>query len=150
MEPEPDLMLDEPSEDEGDVTYECPECGSPVASSAIECETCGVRFASAEDDRIEEEEVSIAVGKEYPPPVVSEEEMPPAYEAEPAGKDDLFARGDEAPEKEAKVDLDFGEDLEAEFVGDEDEDYLYECPECGGEVKEDALICPNCGAEFEE
>jgi rubrerythrin len=74
--------------------------------------------------------------------------MPPTYDEEPAGKDDLFARGDEAPEEEA-VELDFGEDLEEEW-DDDDEEFVYECPECGGEVGEDDLTCPHCGAEFEE
>jgi len=128
--------------------FECPECGSPVAPDATQCETCGVLFGPAEDDRVEEEEVSISVGKVYPPPVMAEEEMPPAYKAEPPGKDDLFARGDDDP-KEKTTELDFGEEIDEEYA-DDDEEFVYECPECGGEVGEDVLICPNCGAEFEE
>jgi uncharacterized OB-fold protein len=158
-EPEPDYLEPEVEpeagyeapEEEPLLVYECPECGSPVEEDADMCDTCGVRFAPTDEEVVEEgvveEEVSITVGKEYPPADIPEEEMPPAYEEAPADRSELYARDED---EGGAVDLDFGEELEEDWDEDDDEEYVYECPECGGEVAEEATICPHCGAEFED
>ncbi|NOQ53433.1 MAG: hypothetical protein GQ558_02370, partial [Thermoplasmata archaeon] len=143
-EPEPVPDLEEPYADEGGLVYECPECGSPVAEDAEACDTCGVRFAADEDDVVMDDEISISVGKEYPPDAGGEE-MPSYDEPVSDGKSDLYV-----PEKkEEKVELDFGDNID-EDLDDDDEEYVYECPECGGDVAEDDVVCPHCGAEFED
>ena len=79
--------------------------------------------------------------------------MPPEYEdktpsASPeeraADMADLYA----SDEKAKDVSLDFGDDLEGEIA--DDEEYVFECPECQGEVAEADTICPHCGVEFED
>jgi len=146
-EPGPEPKMDETTADEGALVYECPECGSPVSEDAEACDTCGVRFASDEEDVVVDDEISINVGKKEYPPVIGEEEMP-AYE-EPVAEDksELYA----PDKKEGKEDLvlDFGDDID-EDIAEDDDDYVYECPECGGDVAEDDVICPHCGAEFED
>jgi rubrerythrin len=66
---------------------------------------------------------------------------------------DLHRGLEEEPKAEAEPkkedDLDFGDKLDEEW-DDDDDDFVYECPECNAEVGEDDLICPTCGAEFEE
>jgi rubrerythrin len=145
-EPGPEPYPEETYADEDDLVYECPECGSPVAEDAMSCDTCGVRFAAEEDEDevVADDEISISVGKDYPPDA-GDEEMP-AYEIPVSDdKSELYA-----PEEEKKkVELDFGDDIDADLA-DDDEEFVYECPECGGDVAEDDVICPHCGAEFED
>ncbi|MCK4971163.1 MAG: zinc ribbon domain-containing protein, partial [Thermoplasmata archaeon] len=142
-EPEPEPDLEETYADEDALVYECPECGSPVAEDAMSCDTCGVRFAADEEDVVADDEISITVGKDYPPNA-GDEEMPAYEEPITDDKSELYA-----PEKkEAKVELDFGDDIDEELA--DDEDFVYECPECGGDVAEDDVVCPHCGAEFED
>ncbi len=146
-EEEPEPEYEEPEygapTDEPLLVYECPECGSPVAEDADMCESCGVSFAPADEEVVDE--ISISVGKEYPPPEITEEEMPPAYDDGPDGVADLHARDEK---EEEQIDLDFGDEIDEDL--DDDDEYVYECPECGGEVAEDATVCPHCAAEFED
>jgi hypothetical protein len=180
----PHDRVEVPTPEEGEHLAEAGEAAAPEASPeerSGEAEGEEEYEEGAEEEAPDgEDEVSITVGKQYPP-VIEDEEVPAFPVTEPAkppeeraaDMKDLFGRGAVEEEgEEVDIDLDFGtepgeeEEAGAEpkkkaegagdgveeeaGEGDDEDEYSFECPECGMEVGEDDLKCPHCNAEFEE
>lgn len=141
----------------GTVTADIPSRASaapakePAAAPAAPAASAAPPAAAAASDDLfpDEEEDEEEVGAlELPAAPEAEAEEPSAPEAPPAAEAPASTPAREVSSSDELEDL-FGE-LESEVeAAAEEEEVLYECPNCHGIVKEDDTSCPHCQVVFE-
>lgn len=147
-------------------TIVCPVCDSEIPAESEKCPVCGVDlnlFDIADEIETGEPEEDISGMIETLEGDIEDEELIETIKniggggagPEESGEEIEEEVKEEATEEEIEedVDLELEEEVEDEEVEeeiDESEMIVFECPECGAEVPEDANKCPSCGIEFAE
>lgn len=147
-------------------TIVCPVCDSEIPAESEKCPVCGVDlnlFDIADEIETGEPEEDISGMIETLEGDIEDEELIETIKTiggggagHEEGREEIEEEvKEEVTEEEIEedVDLELEEEVEDEEVEeeiDESEMIVFECPECGAEVPEDANKCPSCGIEFAE
>ncbi|MFO7990961.1 MAG: hypothetical protein R6U61_01545, partial [Thermoplasmata archaeon] len=150
-------------------TIVCPVCDSKIPAESDKCPVCGVDlnlFDLTDEIETGEPDEDIRGMIDTLEGDVEDEELIETIKniggggAEPGeveeGREESFDAVEEEIEEELDLELEEGkeegEEMEegVEEEIDEAELIVFECPECGAEVPEDADKCPSCGIEFAE